>query len=175
VSDTTRLWLIRARHQTPPAIADICRAAAVGAVLCDSTPRALHAARELSAHLDLSSPPSVRLAPRSITEARAAFEARLAADLTLIAASAPGAQIALVANASLVRAVLQLTLGLPPSSASALRAPYRSASAVDWPATSDAHHRQALLGIDLDWTPPPPSSQRAKFPGGPGSAPSGRA
>jgi hypothetical protein len=175
VSDTTRLWLIRARHQTPSAVVELCRSAGVSAVHCDATPRALHAARELSERLQLSSGPTLGLEPRSAPEPRAEFEARLATALARLAASAPGAQLAVVTGAPIVRTILQLTLGLPPSSANSLRPPHQRACAVDWPASSDPRARPALIGIALDWTPPPAAPQRAKFPGGPGSAPSGRA
>jgi len=46
--------------------------------------------------------------------------------------------------------------------------------ALDWPQSSDRDGRPALVGIDLDWIPPPPPRARAKFPGGPGSAPANR-
>jgi len=46
--------------------------------------------------------------------------------------------------------------------------------ALDWPQSADLEGRPALIGIDLDWLPPPPPKARAKFPGGPGSAPANR-
>ncbi len=46
--------------------------------------------------------------------------------------------------------------------------------ALDWPQSADREGRPALIGIDLDWLPPPPPRTRAKFPGGPGSAPANR-
>jgi len=46
--------------------------------------------------------------------------------------------------------------------------------ALDWPGSADREGRPALIGIDLDWIPPPPPRARAKFPGGPGSAPANR-
>ena len=46
--------------------------------------------------------------------------------------------------------------------------------AIDWPGSADIEGRPALIGIDLDWIPPPPPKLRAKFPGGPGSAPASR-
>lgn len=46
--------------------------------------------------------------------------------------------------------------------------------ALDWPQSADREGRPALIGIDLDWLPPPPPRMRAKFPGGPGSAPASR-
>lgn len=46
--------------------------------------------------------------------------------------------------------------------------------ALDWPPSADREGRPALIGIDLDWLPPPPPRARAKFPGGPGSAPANR-
>ncbi len=45
---------------------------------------------------------------------------------------------------------------------------------LDWPARSDPMLRCALIGLDLDWSPPPPPERAARFPGGPGAAASRR-
>lgn len=45
---------------------------------------------------------------------------------------------------------------------------------IDWPPSADHDGRPAFIGLDLDWNPPPPPARRAKFPGGPGSAPAAR-
>lgn len=41
---------------------------------------------------------------------------------------------------------------------------------LDWPTRDDAGLRCAIVGLDLDWAPPPPPHRAARFPGGPGSA-----
>lgn len=45
---------------------------------------------------------------------------------------------------------------------------------VDWPTRAEPTLRCAFIGLDLDWSPPPPPVRVARFPGGPGSAASKR-
>lgn len=86
------------------------------------------------------------------------------------ARSHPGGQVAVEADAALVADAARLTLGLGPGLASeGVRA--RSA-ALDWPLEPGG--RPQLVGLDLDWAPPFDPERRARFPGGPGAAASGR-
>jgi hypothetical protein len=83
-----------------------------------------------------------------------------------------GTQLLFVSPASAVLGAISRALGL----AARERAPYApppgSLTAIDWPPADHAGGRPSLIGIDLDWLPPPPPAERARFPGGPGSAPS---
>lgn len=45
---------------------------------------------------------------------------------------------------------------------------------LDWPTRNDPLLRCAFIGLDLDWSPPPPPERAARFPGGPGAAASRR-
>jgi hypothetical protein len=67
-----------------------------------------------------------------------------------------------------------LHLALLDGAASKPRLDRARSCVIDWPPTSDRSGRPALIGVDLDWLPPPPPTHRARFPGGPGSAPSAR-
>jgi hypothetical protein len=82
-------------------------------------------------------------------------------------------RVLVVAAPDLVAASIERALALAPGS-DAVRPPPGSLSVIDWPAPDDPTGRPSLIGVDLDWLPPPPSPQRARFPGGPGSAPSAR-
>jgi hypothetical protein len=85
-----------------------------------------------------------------------------------------GESVLLVVEAPIALDILRRALSAPRDAAEHLSIDVLRPCAVDWPPTSDADGRPALIGVDLDWIPPPPPRKRAKFPGGPGSAPSAR-
>lgn len=90
--------------------------------------------------------------------------------LTKLAALHAGEQLALNAPASLLERVAREALALP-GFVLDIRA---QNVVVDWPARSAEHLRCAFIGVDLDWSPPPPPKSAARFPGGPGSAATSR-
>lgn len=113
-----------------------------------------HGAGALPAEVELAA--RVRAEPSgSVGEALAAW-----------ARAHPGAQVAVEADAEFVAAAARLALGLESPGVRA-----RSA-AVDWPLAEG--ERPQLVGLDLDWAPPFQPAGRPRFPGGPGTAPSGR-
>ncbi len=79
----------------------------------------------------------------------------------------PEAELLVVADSLWVSAAACAAVGLDRD---AIRA---RAATVDWPGDDD--ERPALVGLDLDWRPRFGSKDRPRYPGGPGSAPAGRA
>jgi len=90
--------------------------------------------------------------------------------LVQAAARHAGEQIALCAPARLLELAAREALGLPHFALD----PGARNVVLDWPARPAAHLRCAFIGLDLDWSPPPPPKSVARFPGGPGSAATSR-
>lgn len=105
-------------------------------------------------------------------EPDAAFAKRLSEALDQLAMQHSHQSIALQLGPRALRTCIAVALDMPDPARITADVGARRACVIDWP-TSPAD-RHALIGIDLDWLPPPPSGQRARFPGGPGSAPSTR-
>lgn len=94
------------------------------------------------------------------------------ASLRRLADRHPAESVVILAGRAPIVALLEDSLGLAPSGA--LRELRFEVCALDWPCSADLEGRPALIGVDLDWLPPPPPARRAKFPGGPGSAATNR-
>ncbi len=94
------------------------------------------------------------------------------ASLRTLADRHPAESVVILTSRAAVVALLHAALGLAESTA--LGALHFQVCALDWPCSADPEGRPALIGVDLDWLPPPPPSRRAKFPGGPGSAAANR-
>ena len=94
------------------------------------------------------------------------------ASLRRLADRHPAESVVILTSRAAVVALLHAALGLAESTA--LGALHFQVCALDWPCSADPEGRPALIGVDLDWLPPPPPSRRAKFPGGPGSAAANR-
>lgn len=106
-----------------------------------------------------------------------AFEERLEggwsdASLRRLADRHPAESVVILAQRATILGLLGVALGLAESGA--LRELRFEVCALDWPCSADHEGRPALIGVDLDWLPPPPPARRAKFPGGPGSAATNR-
>lgn len=86
-------------------------------------------------------------------------ETGLGAWLADLAVAHAGANVLLVGTRELLGACAALVVG------PAGRALAAETLTVDWPVGDGIPH---LIGADLDWLPPIPS-QRARFPGGPGT------
>jgi broad specificity phosphatase PhoE len=153
MSATTRLWLA-----VEPATGG------------EHTPAAIY--RAPGARADATALELDALRARSDGEADAEFAGRVDAELARIAAKHAGAEVAIVADAELIRIALAATLALPADRRTSLAPRASSYCVVDWPSAADL--KPSLVAIDIDWSPPPPPPRRAKFPGGPGSAPSVR-
>jgi hypothetical protein len=92
--------------------------------------------------------------------------ARVRAALDRWAAQHPETELWLHADGAFVAAAAAAAVGLEHEGVRA------RAATIDWP--GDGAERPALVGLDLDWRPPFAAKGRPKFPGGPGTAPSGR-
>lgn len=111
----------------------------------------------------------------------ASIESSLASDgldvggfLSAIATRHAGAELLVLGAPELVRSAVAGALNRDHDS---LAIESRGLAAVDWPIDSDGEaevRRPILVGLDLDWIPPAPSQVKTRFPGGPGSAASGR-
>jgi len=79
-----------------------------------------------------------------------------------------GGQIGLIATREVAHAALSRALR---NSGPTSEAPTCAWNVVvDWPAREAPHLTVGLIGVDLDWVPPPPPRVLGRFPGGPGSA-----
>lgn len=81
-----------------------------------------------------------------------------------------GEQVALSLDAELFAPLARRALGIQASAIARGAANF----VVDWPTRVASHLRCAFIGLDLDWSPPPPAAIVARFPGGPGSAASSK-
>ena len=109
---------------------------------------------------------------RSVLGLRSELLGARADDATLRSLSSqhPAESLVLVCPRATALELVRSALDLP--APAPLAAAAFALAVLDWPSTSDAAGRPSLIGFDLDWLPPPPPPRRAKFPGGPGSAPS---
>lgn len=164
VSALIRLWLV-------PLDALPLSAGAVE-LLLRAAPRALYAS--VARHLELAAPLALEFgrdgAPVPLELAPLSGDA----ELRSLADRHPAASVVVLLERSDARALCARALALVDGAQSALASARFELAALDWPPSDDPQGRPALVGLDLDWLPPPPPARRAKFPGGPGSAPSGR-
>jgi hypothetical protein len=143
-----------------------------------AAPGALHerAATALARVLALPAPRVLpELAAPAPDEPSAEASARLAAELDLLAAESAGAHVAVFVARSTAAIVVARALGLDAEAGPRRFDPVAAAAVgIDWPARWSALLHPAVVGVGLDWVPPGPPVTSARFPGGPGSAPSGR-
>ncbi len=104
-------------------------------------------------------------------------DTELFAALDELARRHAGEQIAVHVESLALELVMRRALALPTERASPSLGIVSSSArnlVVDWPARDAPHLRCAFIGLDLDWSPPPPPKTVARFPGGPGSAATSR-
>lgn len=132
------------------------------------------ARRPLAALLHASAGGSLELGARLVAlgaPAARIVERPTPADLDHLASEYPDLELAVVADAELLREAIARALGLPTPAAARILPRPGSLHAFHWPTGQDLDARHELIGLDLDWFPPWHSGQpRPKFPGGPGVA-----
>jgi hypothetical protein len=143
-----------------------------------AAPGALHerAASALARVLALPAPRVLPgLAAPATDEARADAASRLASELDLLAAESAGEHVAVFIARSTAALLIARALNLDAAAAPERLDPAAAAVVgIDWPARSSASLHPSVVGVGLDWVPPGPPAMSARFPGGPGSAPSSR-
>jgi hypothetical protein len=195
VSDLTRLWLTA----WWTAASDEAGSDLAAQALPEAAPivaayawRGLFSAAELEVLGGPRSAPTRQLGPRAEEEPAPGSPAdgaqvglrrgsprapALFAALDELARRHAGEQIAVHLERFAVELAMRRALSLPienPSPTSSSSAPSARNLVVDWPARDAPHLRCAFIGLDLDWSPPPPPKIVARFPGGPGSAATSR-
>ena len=86
-----------------------------------------------------------------------------------------GAQVAVLADEALARLALCRALELAPEAGERFELARAAVLAIDWPVPGALAAQHALSGLALDWEPPWNPNPPRRFPGGPGSAATGRA
>ncbi len=144
MTDLTRLWIAADAEQAGRSSAALASAGAVAV------------AREPGSAISLGS------------GWQAAFDA--------LAMAHPGAQLVVALERERWPEVLQAALGLANDaiSANAGAVDTEWKLCVDWPSGRSSNARPALVGLGLNWIPPWNGGMSARYPGGPGSAASGK-